>query len=121
MLGLIRSPLKIYLSQPFFNTLPEAGNVTTQVSGFRVQAINKGRRHSSPHPPAWTMGAGGDQAPATASFLNLEPSPPELLPGNHLFRLSADGDHAPIAGFALFQATDPGIFMERGSGVELRQ
>jgi hypothetical protein len=46
-------------------------------SGFRVQAINVGSRHSSHHPPAWTMGAGGDQAQAIASFLNPEPLPPE--------------------------------------------
>jgi hypothetical protein len=53
--------------------------VTTQVSGFRVQAINEGLRHTSRHPLEWTIGAGGDQTPATASFLNPEPLPPEQL------------------------------------------
>ena len=53
--------------------------VTTQVSGLRVQAINEEGRHSSRHAPAWTMGAGGDQAPAIASFLNPEPLNPRHL------------------------------------------
>jgi hypothetical protein len=48
-------------------------NFGAQVSGFRVQAINEGRRHSSRHSHAWTIGAGVNQAPATASFLNPEP------------------------------------------------
>ena len=67
----------LYLSSNCFSM------VTTQVSGFRVQAINEGRRHDSRHPlsclpaegsaQAGTNGAGGDQASATAFFLNPEP------------------------------------------------
>lgn len=38
-----------------------------------------------------------------------------------LWQLSAEDDHAPVAGFPFFQATDPGIFMERGPVVELRK
>jgi len=41
-------------------------------SRVRIQAI-KGSRHRSRHHPAWTIGAGGHQAPATASFPNPEP------------------------------------------------
>jgi hypothetical protein len=46
---------------------------TPQVSGFRVQEMKEGRRRSFRHPPAWAIGAGGDQAPATAFLLNPEP------------------------------------------------
>jgi hypothetical protein len=57
-------------------------NITPQVSGFRVQAINKGEKPYFWPCSAWTIGAGGDQAclrathrqaPAKASFLNPEP------------------------------------------------
>jgi hypothetical protein len=60
--------------------------VTPQVTGFRVQAINEGRRFGSRYSPAWTVGIGGDQASATASFPNPEPSPPaQLLKMNLIF------------------------------------
>ena len=55
----------------------KAGRVPSQVSGFRVQAINEDRRHNPRPPPACRNRASCDQAPATASFLNSEPSPPE--------------------------------------------
>jgi len=42
-----------------------------------------------------------------------------LANGSGIEILSADNDHAPVAGLPLFKATDPGIFMERGSAVEL--
>jgi hypothetical protein len=62
-----------------------------RVREFRVQKIHEGYRHRFRHPPARlpaegsaqaeTIGASGNQAPATASFLNpcifsLDPDPP---------------------------------------------
>jgi len=38
-----------------------------KVQRFKVQGIHEGWHRSSRHPPARTIGAGGDQAPATAS------------------------------------------------------
>jgi hypothetical protein len=55
-----------------FGNLPIT-NITPQVSGFRVKAINEGRHHGSRHPPSGTIVAGIDQAPAVAFFLNPEP------------------------------------------------
>jgi hypothetical protein len=45
----------------------------SNTADIRVQAINEGRGHGFRHPPARTIGAGGDQARATDSFLNPEP------------------------------------------------
>jgi len=42
-------------------------------SGIGVQAINEGMRQSSRYPPAWTVGAGCEQAPATDFFMNPDP------------------------------------------------